>query len=185
MGRVVSNIALRFAGVFLLAFAGLLVAWGVAGIGDIYRRVVLDIAAVASPALTGWWLELHPPPPQEFPFFEKQGQTVVLVLNPAILSLAQVPLFSLILATPGLAWRDAVVRCALGALAVFALHIAVVLVYPLLLADPNLFKDSAGVFLGLLSFVLAPQLLWFVLTYPELSALWRLDGRSAGGERRR
>lgn len=176
MGGMVARLKWRFVGLFLLAFAIWLVLWIAADAANWYRSAVLQLARVLSPVLTGWWLEPFPPPPQEFPFFERSGETVQLVINPALLSFAQIPLLSLILATPSLAWRAAAWRCTVGFAAVFLLHVVVVLLYPVLLAQPNLWKDSFGVFLGLLSFVLAPQLLWFLLTYPELRGLWRLDG---------
>ncbi len=91
--------------------------------------------------------------------------------------MAQVPLLALIWATPGLGFRGTLVRSIVGLVAFFLVHVSVLLVYPVLLANPNWFMDTIGVFTGLLSFVLAPQLLWFVLTYTRLKELWQLGGR--------
>lgn len=170
----------RFVVVFLLAFTGLLVTWGALNVGTIYRSAVLYAVHVLSPSLTGWWFEPAPPPPRSYPIFVAPGETIELVINPATLSLAQIPLLSLILATLGLRGKETVLRCLIGASLLYVVHILVILLYPFLLEKPNLWKDSLGVFTGLLSFVLAPQLLWFVLTYRQLQSLWRLESEPSG-----
>lgn len=164
----------RFVGLFLLSFTALLVVWVVLEVATAYRWAVLYTVRFLSPLLTGWWFEPVPPPSHQFPVFTSSGETIELVINPALLSFAQIPLLSLILATPGLPRKEMVVRCFTGVLVFFGLHVGVVLLYPFLLERPNLLKDSLGVFAGLLSFVLAPQLLWFVLTYRYLQPLWKL-----------
>jgi hypothetical protein len=65
----------------------------------------------------------------------------------------------------------------IGAILYFFLDVVVVLAYPLIMERPNLIKDTAGVFSGLMAFVVAPLGLWFILTYRTLEPLWRLSPR--------
>lgn len=170
----------RFAIRFLLWFAVLLAAWGGSGFSSGYRWAALGVLRVLSPVVTGWWFEPNEQGNQPGGTFEKPGQTLLLHIDPSFLSMAQVPLAALILATPGLGVTGAVTRALVGMVAFFALHVAVLLVYPVVLASPNLLTDTVGVFAGLVSFVLAPQFLWFVLTYPQLRQLWRLERGDVG-----
>ncbi len=59
-------------------------------------------------------------------------------------------------------------------IALFALDLVVLLLYPWLVGSPNAVTDITGTFLGLLTFVGAPVILWFMLTFRELGAVWRL-----------
>lgn len=164
----------KFALRFVAAFSVLIVSWAVSGFGAAYRAASLALAKVTSPALTGWWLELEQIEPQLSATFEKNGTRVSLEIDPKSLSMAQVPLLALIWATPGLGLSGTVVRSVAGMVAFFIVHVVVLLIYPVVLANPNWLTDTIGVFSGLVSFVLAPQLLWFVLTYSHLEELWRL-----------
>ena len=47
--------------------------------------------------------------------------------------------------------------------------------YPWLVGNPNAFTDIVGTFLGLLTFVGGPVILWFALTYEQLRGVWALD----------
>jgi hypothetical protein len=85
-----------------------------------------------------------------------------------------VPLLSLIVATPGLGARQTAVRGLIGAVLYFLIDLIVVLAYPLIMDQPNVFKDTMGVFTGLIAFVVAPLGLWFILTYSALRPLWQL-----------
>ncbi|GBD26522.1 hypothetical protein HRbin30_01854 [bacterium HR30] len=168
---------LKFALRFVAAFSLLLASWAVSEFGSAYRAAALAVTKVLSPLLTGWWMAPGEAEAHAVATFEKEQLRIVLQIDPASLSMAQVPLLALIWATPGLGFRGTLVRSIVGLAAFFLVHVSVLLVYPVLLANPNWFMDTIGVFTGLLSFVLAPQLLWFVLTYTRLKELWQLGGR--------
>jgi len=91
------------------------------------------------------------------------------------LSMGLVPFASPVLATPGQTRRRIALNVLGGGVVYFVLHVAIVLLYPFILTDPNFLKDTLGVFSGLMGFVVAPLALWFVLTYPALRSLWALD----------
>jgi hypothetical protein len=87
-----------------------------------------------------------------------------------------------VVATPGLGLKRTVIALAAGSALYFLIHVAVVLSYPLIMDRPNIFKDTLGVFSGLVAFVVAPLGLWFVLTYPALRALWQLMPESSSAK---
>jgi hypothetical protein len=163
----------RFALRFLIAFALLVVAWWVTGFGDLYRTLVLATVRVVSPILGGWWLEYDKPGLVD-PVFRAGAQQLPMVLNLTQLSMGFLPFLSLVAATPGLGVRGAVTTAALGSVLYFLVHVAVIVVYPLILDQPNFLKETIGVFSGLVAFVLAPLALWFALTYPALRRVWQL-----------
>ncbi|MCX8071872.1 MAG: hypothetical protein N3C12_05405 [Candidatus Binatia bacterium] len=169
---------IKFALRFIAAFTLLLATWASAGFGTAYRTAALELARLVSPALTGWWLEFGATD-RSNPVFTKGGVEIPLQIDVSLLSMAQVPLQALICATPGLGLVGTVGRCVIGMVAFFLVHVLVLLIYPVVLAHPSWWTDTLGVFSGLLSFVLAPQLLWFILTYPRLKELWHLGSVSA------
>ena len=59
------------------------------------------------------------------------------------------------------------------------------LLYPWLVGNPDAVTDIVGTFLGLLTFVGGPVILWFALTYRELRGVWRLESRRETGDGRR
>ncbi|MEO8605087.1 MAG: hypothetical protein ABI629_21145, partial [bacterium] len=65
-------------------------------------------------------------------------------------------------------------RAAIGVAALFALDLLVLLLYPWLVGNPNAVTDITGTFLGLLTFVGAPVILWFALTYRSMRDVWQL-----------
>jgi len=90
------------------------------------------------------------------------------------MALSLLPLLALLGATPGLDARAIALRAALGIAGLFVLDLLVLLLYPWLVGNPNAVTDIVGTFLGLLTFVGAPVILWFVLTYRILREVWRL-----------
>lgn len=164
----------RFAGIFLLSFAVLLVIWSVADCARWYRWAVLASAQLLSPVVNGWWLDYDRPGlVNDIAFRSGERQLAMLLQLPA-LSMGLVPLLSLVLATPGLRLARKLTRAVIGAVLYFLLDVVVVLAYPFIMDRPNAIKDTAGVFSGLMAFVVAPLALWFILTYPALKSLWRL-----------
>jgi hypothetical protein len=163
----------RFAGKFLLSFAVLVTLWWAVDFAQLYRSAVLSTVQVLSPAVDGWWLDYDRPGVPN-PVFRSGGRDLAMLLQLPALSMGLMPFLALVVATPGLGLKRMAITLAVGSALYFLIHIAVVLSYPLIMDQPNVFKDTLGVFSGLVAFVLAPLGLWFVLTYPALRSLWQL-----------
>jgi len=167
-----------FVGRFLLIFALL------AGLGWLtaaprgYAAALRGTASLTSPLVNGWTLEERAAPAggQEI-FFRHGNDQLRLALGLEQLALGLLPLLSLLGATQGLGARGLAARAAIGAAALFALDLLIVLVYPWLVVDPNPVTDILGTFLGLLTFVGGPVILWFALTYHQLRGVWQLERR--------
>lgn len=164
----------RFAGMFLLTFALLLVVWWGVDFPNRYRSAVLATAQPLSPLVTGWWLEYDRPDKVGEILFRSDESELPMLLQLPALSMGLVPLLSLVAATPGQGVKRTAINMLLGCVLYFLVHVAVILAYPLIMDRPNAVKDTLGVFTGLMAFVVAPLGLWFVLTYPALRSLWQL-----------
>jgi hypothetical protein len=164
----------RFALKFLLAFTVLLTLWSWSNFAHFYRNAVLTTVQRVSPTVNGWSLEFDRPNPVGDIVFHSGNRELAMLLELPVLSMGLVPLLSLIVATPGLRMRQTGLRGLAGALLYFLIDVIVVLAYPLIMDQPNVFKDTMGVFTGLIAFVVAPLGLWFILTYSVLRPLWQL-----------
>lgn len=165
-----SRFILRFLGVFAL-----LIALGaVVNAPRYYARALESATRITSPAITGWWLEERLAPTGSKLWFRSGSTELRLLLSLESLSLGLLPFFALLGATPGLDLRRLLIAAGCGALAFFLLDLIVVLLYPLLVNHPNAVTDITGTFLGLLTFVGAPIILWFALTFDRLRGVWRL-----------
>jgi len=164
----------RFAGTFLAAFAVLVIVWWLTAFGQRYRAVVLATVQLISPAVNGWWLAYDQPGLVDPVVYRSGSHELPMLLNLPQLSMGFLPFLSLVIATPGLGVRRMARVAAVGSLAYFCIHVCVVLLYPVILDQPNFLKDTIGVFSGLVAFVLAPLALWFGLTYPALRSVWQL-----------
>ena len=164
----------RFAIKFLIAFAVLLVLWSWINFAHLYRNAVLIAVQQVSPMVNGWWLEFDKPNVIGDVVFRFGNRQLAMLVQLPALSMGLVPLLSLITATPGMRARQLALRGLIAAVLYFLIDVAVVLVYPLIMDQPNVFKDTMGVFTGLMAFVVAPLGLWFVLTYSALRPLWQL-----------
>jgi len=164
----------RFAIKFLLTFALLVAAWWRFDVANRYRTAVLGTAQLLSPVVNGWWLDYDRPEMIDPVVFRKADRQLPMLLQLPALSMGMMPFLSLLVATPGLGWRRLAGTAGLGAFLFFAVHVAVVLTYPFIMDRPNFVKDIAGVFSGLVAFVVAPLGLWFVLTYSALRSVWQL-----------
>jgi len=164
----------RFAVKFLLGFTVLLTVWSWTNFADFYRNAVLTTAQQLSPMVNGWWLQFDKPNPVGEVIFRFGNRQLAMLVQLPALSMGLVPLLSLIVATPGLRLRQLALRGLIGVLLYSLVDVIVVLAYPLIMDQPNVFKDTMGVFTGLMAFVVAPLGLWFVLTYSALRPLWQL-----------
>jgi hypothetical protein len=164
----------RFAGVFLVAFAALLTVWWAIDFARFYEAAVLAAARVVSPIVNGWWLDYGRPGSAAEAVFRSGQRELKMLLQLPALSMGLVPFIALVTATPGIGVKRAAITALAGSLLYWLIDVIVVLVYPLIMDHPNMFKDTMGVFSGLVAFVVAPLALWFVLTYPVLRPLWQL-----------
>jgi hypothetical protein len=176
---------------FLLLFAVVIaIGWAIDGSRH-YARALKATARVTSPVATGWWLEERVKQPRPELWYRSEGKELQFPLSLESLSLGLLPFFALLSATPRLTIRHRVFAAVIGTIAFFLLDLIVVLLYPLLVSQPNALTDITGTFLGLLTFVGAPIILWFMLTFSHLRDIWRLDGpmprvpKSAAGHKSR
>ncbi|MCW5954861.1 MAG: hypothetical protein KIT69_21610, partial [Propionibacteriaceae bacterium] len=143
-----------------------------------YATALRVAAALACPLLNGWTLEDRTVSGgrQEI-HFRRGNDQLRLALGLDQLALGLLPLLALLGATPGLGVRRVATSAAIGGAALFALDLLILVSYPWLVGAPSALTDILGTFLGLLTFVGGPVILWFVLTYGHLRDVWKLDRR--------
>ena len=164
----------RFALRFLTTFALLIPIWWAVDFGPLYRSAALSLAQIISPITNGWLLEFDRPGFVDDAVFLRGDQTLPMLLQLPALAMGLMPLISLIVATPGQTPARIAVCVVAGSVLYLLVDVLVVLVYPFIMDQPNTFKDTVGVFSGLVAFVVAPLGIWFGLTYPALSSIWQL-----------
>ncbi len=154
----------RFLGAFLLWFALLLILWRLLPwVGSAWQALLVATGTLFGPVLHGWVLS-----PEGSSLIWQRGQArVPLSLQFDALGAALVPTSALLLATPGMSWLARSLRCAWAACLLFAIQALVVVLFPVLVFYKNAATDVLGVFLGMLSFVGAPAILWFLLTLDQ------------------
>lgn len=172
-------------GRFLAAFALLIVLSGMLDMPRYYAAAMRSAAAVMSPLLTGWWLETRTNSASARVWLRRGNELMPLRISLEALAVAVIPFVSLTLATAQLGWRRRTSALLFGLTALFALHLLVIVLYPALVEPapaPELVRDKegalfliAGQFLGLIAFVAAPVILWFLLTFDHLRSRWRLQ----------
>ena len=168
---------LRFVVRFLTVFAAVIVAGWLSGAPTRYAAALRVGASITSPLANGWSLEERDRSAtgrQEI-WFRRGNDQLRLGLSLDALALGLLPLLALLAATPGLGATGFLTRALLGVAGMFALDLLVLLLYPLLVGSPNAVTDIVGTFLGLLTFVGGPVILWFMLTFRQLRAVWRLE----------
>jgi hypothetical protein len=159
---------------FLAVFAVLIVfGWATDGPRR-YAGALRATAGMITPAVNGWWVEQRVVGGKDETFFRSGEHELKLLLSLEALALGLLPLLSLIGATPGLGWRRLAPKAALGIAGLFVLDLVVLVLYPYLVSQTN-FADALGTFLGILTFVGGPVILWFVLTFDVLRGVWKLD----------
>ena len=168
----------RFVGRFLAVFALLVIIGGAVGLTRGYAAVLQGAAALTSPAVSDWWLEEREGVRGPEIWLRRGSQELRFALSMEKLGLGLYPLLSLLLATPGLGWKRSATNLAIAVASLFALDLVVVLAYPWLVV-PGAVNDITGTFLGLLTFVGAPVILWFALTFSRLRGVWRLGGNGS------
>lgn len=176
---------LAFVGRFLIVFALVIVVGRASHAPAGYAAMLRGAANVVGPVTNGWWLETRAAKTGKTELWFRRGEhDVRLILSLEALALGLLPLLSLIGATPGLGWRRLVVALVVGFAGLFALDLLVLLLYPLLVLHPNALTDITGTFLGLLTFVGGPVILWFALTFDRLKAVWRLGPAAIAARRK-
>ena len=163
-----------FVGRFLLVFAALTALGAAADAPRRYATALARTGAALSPVTSGWSLEERP---QESVrarlWFRRGAEQMRLALSLEAMALSLLPLLSLLGATPLPSWRRRLVVTTLAVAGLFALDLLVLLLYPALVID-NPLSNIGGTFLGMLTFVGAPVILWFALTYRQMSSIWHL-----------
>jgi hypothetical protein len=155
----------RFLASFFALFAALLVVWTQSNASEWYTGLLLGVSGPLGAAMHGWILEQSGQGP---PAWVHGDARVDLSIQFDALAVGLVPLVALLGATPGIAWRRRMFLIAVGIVICFIFHAAVVVLFPLLVYYKNAFTDVVGTFLGLTSFVGAPVIIWFVLTFPTI-----------------
>ncbi len=166
MGGTIRLNKLRFLGTFLVSFALLLVAWQGADGARWYTRGLLTAAALVGPALHGWVLETAPDGATQ-PTWVHGDRHVRASVQFDALAVGLVPMLALLLATPAVCIRRRVLLLVSGAALYFAVDILIVALFPVLVFYKNPFTDVLGTFLGLITFVGAPVIIWFALTFRQ------------------
>jgi hypothetical protein len=165
----------RFLLGFLLTFA-ILIPLGVAtDFPHVYARSLEVSGSVLSPALSGWSFERSAAAGPSGLRFRRGSESLPFQLSLDALALGLLPLLSLIGATPGMGAGRRAAAVAIGVAGLFALDLAILIAYPWMVRNPNWFKDITGTFLGLLTFVGGPVILWFALTYRNLRDVWKFE----------
>jgi hypothetical protein len=169
------NSKVLFVARFLGVFALLIVLGWLTNAPARYASALQAAAAITSPLANGWSIEERPRQAgrQEI-YFRRGNDQLRLGLGLEALALSMLPLLSLLGATPGLGAGAIAVRALAGIAGLFALDLLILLLYPFLVGSPNAFTDIMGTFLGLLTFVGGPVILWFALTFKQLRPVWRL-----------
>jgi len=167
MGGTVRLNKVRFLCTFLTSFALLLLVWQRVDGARWYTRGLLASAALVGPALHGWVLETAPDGAAH-PTWAHGDRHVLVSVQFDALAVGLVPMLALLLATPALSIRRRAVLLASGAALYFIVDTLIVALFPLLVFYKNPFTDVLGTFLGLITFVGAPVIIWFTLTFRQL-----------------
>ncbi len=164
---------------FLLRFLGAFALLIPAGVATDFPRGyshALEVTASGlSPAISGWSFERSPAAGRSGLHFRRGTESMPFQLSLDALALGLLPLLSLLAATPGMTIGRRSAAIAVGVAGLFVLDLLVMLAYPWMVRNPNAVKDITGTFLGLLTFVGGPVILWFALTYKNLRNVWKLD----------
>jgi hypothetical protein len=155
----------RFLAIFFTLFAVLLVLWTSSQASERYTDLLLGISAPLGAATHGWILERAA---ERTPAWVHGSARVDLSIQFDALGVGLVPLIALLGATPGIAPRRRAWLIAVGMVLCFTFHLIVVVLFPLLVYHKNAFTDVVGTFLGLTSFVGAPVIIWFALSFSAI-----------------
>jgi hypothetical protein len=165
---------LAFVGRFLAVFAVLIVLGWTTDAPKRYAHALRVVASVVSPLANGWSLEQRASTGRQEIWFRRGNEQLRLGLGLEALALGLLPMLSLLGATPRLGLARLALCAAAGVAGLFLLDLVVLLLYPFLVGSPNAVTDIVGTFLGLLTFVGGPVILWFALTFRDMRGVWRL-----------
>ncbi|MDX2171319.1 MAG: hypothetical protein SF182_29900 [Deltaproteobacteria bacterium] len=162
---------------FLLLFAGLATLGFWLGVPQRYGEVLRVAGSLTCPLLNGWTLERRAAAADGLQqvWFRRGNDQLRLAIGLEQMALSLLPLLALLGATPGLGPAGVAARAAIGVAALFLLDLLVIWLFPWLVGSPGPTTDILGTFLGLLTFVGGPVILWFALTYDRLRDVWRLS----------
>ena len=167
-----------FVGRFLVLFALLIVLGWATDAPARYAAMLRTATGAVSPLLNGWWIETRVDKVGKTEtWFHRGDEELKLLLSLEALALGLLPLFALLGATPGLGWKRLAFAAAAGGGSLFALDALILLLYPALVSGTAA-TELAGFFLGILTFVGGPIILWFVLTFDALRGVWRVPGHA-------
>lgn len=167
-----------FVGRFLALFALLILLGWATDASARYAALLRTATGAVSPVLNGWWIDTRVDKAGKTEtWFHRGEDELKLLLSLEALALGLLPLFSLLGATPGLGWKRLTIGAVAGAASLFALDALILLLYPTLVTR-SAATDIAGFFLGILTFVGGPIILWFVFTFDRLRDVWRFPGQA-------
>ena len=159
---------------FLALFALLIVGGWITDAPRRYAEALRVAGTITSPLVNGWTLERRDASTgRQEVWFRRGNDQLRLAIGLEQMALSLLPLLALLGATPGLGARGFALRAAIGVAGLFALDLLVIWLFPWLVQRGPV-TDVIGTFLGLLTFVGGPVILWFALTYRTLRHVWRL-----------
>jgi len=169
MGGTVRLSKGRFLAAFLGLFAALLVGWQWTGAARYYNASLLAVAAVLGPMVHGWLLQSGAP--GSAPVWVRGADQVQAAIQFDALAVGVVPALALVGATPGFRLARRVLMLMLALALCFVVDVLLVSTFPLLVFYKNPFTDVLGTYVGLIAFVGAPVIIWFVLAFQQLRLL--------------
>jgi len=164
---------------FFAAFAFTMAVWHATPLPAWYEQAELTVAGIVGPAIHGWMLE---PPADGRPRWRwhRGPYSVDQVLELQQVASGLVPLVALIWALPQVPFAKRLGKTGAAVIIHFLLLAVVATAFPVLVFYQNPLTDIAGTWLGFVTFVAAPALLWWVVCWNELTVLlpaFRLEPR--------
>ncbi len=142
--------------------ATLLPAW--------HEQAELTVAGILGPTIHGWMLE---PPGDDHPRWRwhRSPYSVDQALELQQVASGLVPLVALIWALPQVPFAKRLGKTAAAVFIQFLLLAVVVAAFPVLVFYQNPLTEIAGTWIGFVTFVAAPALIWWVVCWKELTLL--------------
>lgn len=172
------RLSIRFLLKLLALGAALYALWSFAGVGDLYGRAVVAVAAPLIHWLTDCEVSAVRPVPKGLSIvLSRAGHDIVMPLQPREVFSGLIPYLALMGVTAGLAWQRRLRAVGIGLAVFFVFHIGLMLIGSFLTGLPqatlppdtirhvvNPIVDVIYGFYGLVGYAALPFLLWFWLT---------------------